>query len=229
MLKKITTSIIVALLFCAVILSGVPLYAADEMASDEAMAASAGFTLIDGKHYLEEAVLKLMEEGKLSKDKVEKILQYKKKRLEELSKQDKMSKEQLKKQRKKGSLLRDLIHDGILTEAEGEAIKTKLKEMKEARLQGGLQQLVDKGVLSDQDISNIRSYMLKIREERSSQMEKLRTMTPQERKAYFDSEKKNRKDILERMVEDKVLTLKQAEEIRKVVPELDREKYRKAH
>lgn len=229
MLKKITTSIIVALLFCAVILSGVPLYAADEMASDEAMAASAGFTLIDGKHYLEEAVLKLMEEGKLSKDKVEKILQYKKKRLEELSKQDKMSKEQLKKQRKKGSLLRDLIHDGILTEAEGEVIKTKLKEMKEARLQGGLQQLVDKGVLSDQDISNIRSYMLKIREERSSQMEKLRTMTPQERKAYFDSEKKNRKDILERMVEDKVLTLKQAEEIRKVVPELDREKYRKAH
>ncbi len=224
MLKKTSSSIIVALLFCAVILSAVPTYAADEISS----AASAGFKAIDGKHYLEEAVLKLMEEGKLSKDKVEKILQYKKKRLEEQSKQDKMSKEQLKNQRKKGSLLRDLIHDGILTEAEGEAIKTKLKEMKEARLQGGLQQLVDKGVLSDQDISNIRSYMLKIREERSVQMEKLRSMTAQERKAYFESEKKNRKDILERMVEDKILTLTQVEEIRKVVPELDRERYKKA-
>lgn len=229
MLKKTASSIIAALLFCSVVLLGVPLYANYEMASDGALAASAGVTVIDGKHYLEEAVLKLMEEGKLSKDKVEKILQYKQKRLEELSKQDKMSKDQLKKQRKKGSLLRDLIHDGILTEAEGEAIKTKLKEMKEARLQSGLQQLVDKGVLSDQDISNIRGYMLKIREERSAQIEKLRTMTPQERKAYFESEKKNRKDILERMVEDKVLTLKQAEEIRKVIPELDREKYRKAH
>lgn len=228
MLKK-TSTIIAALLFCAIVLSGAPLYANDEIASNDALSVSTVITASDGKHYLEEAVLKLMEEGKLSKEKVDKILQYKKKKLEELSKRDKMSKDQLKNQRKKGSLLRDLIHDGILTEAEGEAIKIKLKEMKEARLHGGLQQLVDKGILSDQDISNIRSYMLKIREERSAQMEKLRTMTPQERKAYFESEKKNRKDILERMVDDKVITLKQAEEIRKVLPELDREKYRKGN
>jgi len=227
MFNKTRNRIIAVFVLCAVVLTGAPLYAINEIAFDGALTASAGIIAGDGKHYLEEAVLKLMEEGKLSKEKVEKILQYKKKRLEELSKQDKMSKEQLKKQRKKGSLLRDLIQDGILTEAEGEAIKNKLREMKEARLHGGLQQLVDKGVLTDQDISNIRGYMLKIREERSAQMEKLRTMTPEERKAYFESEKKNHKDILERMVEDKVLTLNQAEEIRKVLPELDREKDRK--
>lgn len=229
MIKRSRSSIIAVFLICAAVLSGIPAFAQSDMASGTVSSVSAGITTVDNKHYLEEAVIKLMEEGKLSKEKAEKILEYRKKKLNELSKQDKMNKEQLGKQRKKGSLLRDLVHDGIITEAEGEAIKAKLKEMKETRFQVGLQQLVDKGVLSGQDIDNIRSYMLKEREARKAQMDKLRTMTPEERKAYFESAKKDRKDIISKMVEDKVITEKQAEEIRKAVPELDRQKGRKSH
>jgi len=229
MIKRSRLSIIAVFLICTAVLSGIPTFAQNAPASGRVLSVSAGVTAGDNKHYLEEAVIKLMEEGKLSKEKAEKILEYKKKKLNESNKQNKMNKGQLDKQRKKGSLLRDLVHDGIITEAEGETIKAKLKEMKEARLQGGLQQLVDKGVLSGQDIDNIRSYMLKEREERKAQMEKLRTMTPEERKAYFESAKKDRKDIISKMVEDKVITEKQAEEIRKAVPELDRSKSRETH
>ena len=62
--------------------------------------------------------------------------------------------------------------------------------------------------------------MLKVREERKATVEKLKSMTPEERKAYFKEHKKEREDILTKMVEDKVITKEQAEEIRKAIPDL---------
>lgn len=227
MKKKLTGSIIAAFFICSVLISAMTVFAqSDGLQGTSSLTASIA-AASEKKHYLEEAVSKLVEEGKLTKEKAEKILKYKEKWLKEQCKQDKMSKDQLKKQRKKGSLLRDLIHDGIISQAEGEAIKAKLKEMKEERLHGGLQQLVDRGVLSGEDIDNIRSYMLKLRSERKEQLEKLNSMTPEEREKYYEGAKKDRKDIITRMVEDGIITEKQAEEIRKAVPELDGKKYRK--
>jgi superfamily II DNA helicase RecQ len=223
--KKPSRSIICAvLLICITIFSGLSTFAQENSPSDSAVLNTLG-----NKKYLEEAVIKLMEEGKLSREKVEKILEYKKKRESELSKLTKDQKIGSKDQRKKGSLLRDLIHDGIITEAEAQTIKSKLKEMKEARLDGGLQGLVDQGVLSGKDIDNIRDYMVKVREERKAQIEKLRTMTPEERKVYFEKSKKERKDIITRMVEDKVITEKQGEEIKKAIPELSKPRFKKSN
>ncbi len=223
-IKISKSTICAAVVICTAIFSGFTVSADKDMTSDATLCSSAGIAVQDHKQYLEEAVIKLMEEGKLSRDKVEKILEYKKLRAGEakdLNKND-------KNQRKKGSLLRDLTHDGIITEAEAQAIKEKLKEMKDARLEGGLQGLVDKGVLTGKDIDNIRDYMVKAREEREAQMEKIRTMTPEEKKEYFENAKKDRKDIIEKMVEDKVITRQQAEEIKKAIPELNRSKNKKA-
>jgi len=178
------------------------------------------------KQFLEEAVIKLMEEGKLTKEKAEKILEYKKKKADELSKLPEQKKIQMKKQRNKGSLLKDLEQEGIITEAEAQAIRTKLYEMKEARLADGMQGLVDKGVLTTNDIEKIRSYMVKVREERKEQLEKLKTMTPEEREEYFKNAKKDRKDIITRMVEDNVITKNQAEEIKKAIPELNKSRHK---
>lgn len=49
-------------------------------------------------------------------------------------------------------------------------------------------------------------------------------MNEEQRKEYFRKVKKDRKDIITRMVEEKVITKKQAEELRKALPELT--KYR---
>lgn len=228
-IKISKSTICAAVVICTAIFSGFTVSADKDMTSDATLCSSAGIAVQDHKQYLEEAVIKLMEEGKLSRDKVEKILEYKKLRAEESKDPNKNDKNQIKDQRKKGSLLRDLTHDGIITEAEAQAIKEKLKEMKDARLEGGLQGLVDKGVLTGKDIDNIRDYMVKVREEREAQMEKLRTMTPEEKKEYFENAKKDRKDIIERMVEDKVITNQQAEEIKKAIPELNRSKCKKSH
>ena len=161
--------------------------------------------MVKHKHYLEEAILKMVQEGSLTKEKADKILEYKQK---------------IKKQGKRGSILNELMQEGIITEGEANAIKEKLMQMKEARFTEGMQSLVDKGVLTANDINNIRSYLLKVREERKATVEKLKSMTPEERKAYFKEHKKEREDILTKMVEDKVITKEQAEEIRKAIPDL---------
>lgn len=178
------------------------------------------------KNYLEDAVQKLVKEGKLTKEKGDKILQYKKQKAEEYSKLSKEDKLKLKKECKKGSLLKELKEKGIITNQEAKLIVEKLHQMKDERLNTGLQGLVDKGVLTAADIDNIRKYMLKDREERKALFEKLKSMSPEERKAYFNEHKGERKDILTRMVDDKVITSKQAEEIRKAVPELSKKKHR---
>lgn len=227
--KPTKCSICAVLLICMTMFSGFPTFAEENLASNPTVCTAAELNNLDNKKYLEEAVIKLMEEGKLSREKAEKILEYKKKRASELSKLTKNQKKGIKDQRKKGSLLRDLVQDRIITEAEAQTIKSKLKEMKEARLDGGLQGLVDKGVLSGKDIDNIRNYMVKVREERKEQIEKIRTMTPEERKGYFEKSKIDRKDIITKMVEDKVITEKQGEEIKKAIPELSKPRFKKSN
>ena len=167
----------------------------------------------------------MVQEGSLTREKADKILEYKQKRNEKLKKLPIEQKAQMKKQGGRGSLLKALVEEGIITEEEAKSIREKLREMKEARVADGLQGLIDKGVLTKDDINNIRSYLLKVREERKSSVEKLKSMTPEERKAYFKEHKNERKDIITKMVEDKVITKEQAEEIRKAIPELSKFRY----
>ena len=168
---------------------------------------------VKSKHYLEEAVEKMVQEGSLTREKADKILEYKQKRNDELKQLPLEQRAQMKKQGGRGSLLKALVQEGIITEEEAKSIREKLREMKEARVADGLQSLIDKGVLTKDDINNIRSYLLKVREERKASIEKLKSMTPEERKAYFKEHKNERKDIITKMVEDKVITKEQAEEI----------------
>ena len=181
------------------------------------------------KQYLEDAVVKLVQEGKLSKEKADKILEFKEKRAEEFKKMTKEQRQLLRKEGKRSSLLMELIQEKIITEAEAQIIKNKLREMKDTRLNEGLQGLVDKGVLTSKDIDNIRSYMLKVREERKESIDKLKSMTPEQKEEYFKEYKKSRKDILDKMIDAKVITKKQAEEIRKAIPELNKSRKRKSY
>jgi len=179
------------------------------------------------KEYLKDAVVKLVEEGRLSKEKADKIIEYKEKRAEEFKKLTKEQKQLLRKEGKRSSLLMELIQEKIITEAEAQIIKDKLREMRDTRLNEGLQSLVERGILTSKDIDNIRSYMLKMREERKENIDKLKSMTPEQKEEYFKEYKRSRKDILDKMIDDKVITKKQAEEIRKAIPELNKAMKRK--
>ena len=214
------------LVICMTFFAGISTFAENNTIAAPSPETEGKKSTVNHNQYLEEAVTKLVQEGKLSKEKAEKILEYKQKRVDELSKLTKEQRSEMKKQFKRGSLLSELKQKGIITEAEAQDIRSKLLEMKEARLADGMQSLVEKGVLTTNDISNIRSYMVKVREERKEKIEKLRSMTPEERKEYFEESKNERKDIITKMVEDKVITEEQAKEIRKAIPELDKSRFK---
>lgn len=227
--KSARLAICTAIVFCMTCFACISAFADNNAVTDPQTGAAVQLRADKHKHYLEDAIIKLVQEGKLSKEKSDRILEYKKKRAEEFSKLNKEERSQIKKQCKRGSLLKELRQEGIITDTEAQLIRAKLHEMKEARLKDGMQGLVDRGVLTPTDIDNIRSYMLKVREERKVKIEKLGTMTPEERKAYFKENKEERKDILSRMVEDKVITIEQADEIRKAVPELNKTRFKNSN
>ena len=214
------------LVICMAFFAGISTFAENEGIASPDQGKDNKVYIVGNKQYLEEAVIKLVQEGRLTREKAARILEYKEKKTDELYKLTKEQKKQIKKQGKKVSLLSELKKEGIITEAEAQMIRAKLREMKDERLGNGLQSLVDKGVLTAKDIDNIRSYMLKVREERKANMEKLKSMTPQERKEFFKESKKDRKDVIDKMVEDKVITKEQAKEIRKAIPELNKSRRR---
>lgn len=224
--KPSTKVLCAVLVICMTFFAGISTFAGNNTIAAPEPKAEGKENTVNHKQYLEEAVAKLVQEGKLSKEKATKILEYKQKKADESSKLTEEQKNQMKKQYKRGSLLKELRQEGIITEAEAQVIRAKLREMKEARLADGMQGLVDRGVLTPTDIDNIRSYMVKVREERKEKLEKLKSMTPEERKEYFKESKKDRKDILTKMVEDNVITEEQAKEIRKAVPELNESRHR---
>lgn len=201
------------------IFSCIPTIAENVIALDSKKEAVLKINADNHKQYLKDAVVKLVQEGKLSKEKAERILEYKQKKSEELKKDQRRL---MKKDGNKNSLLKELIQEGIITESEAKIIRTKLHEMKESRISDGLQGLIESGVLTSNDIENIRSYMVKDREERKARIEKLKSMTSEEIDKYFKESKKERKDIITRMVEDKIITETQAEEIKKAVPEFNK-------
>lgn len=218
--KPLIRALCVGLAVCMIFFAGISAFADNKAASGPVLEKKDNH-----KKYLEDAVQKLVEEGSLTREKADKILEYKQKSKDKLKNQPIEEINQIKKQGKKGSLIKELVQEGIITEEEASAIREKLLEMKEARFTDGLQGLIDKGVLTRKDIDNIRSYMVKVREERKATIEKLKSMTPEDRKVYFKEYRKERKDILTNMVEDKVITKEQAEEIRKAIPELDKFKH----
>lgn len=178
------------------------------------------------KQYLEDAINKLVEEGKLNKDKVDKIIEYKEKRAKEFKNLTKEQQQQIKKECKRKSLLKDMEEAGILTEAEAEAIREKLREMRKTRITVALNALVEQGILSKDDVRRIENYLIKAGDYRKSEYEKLKGMTESQRKEYFKNRKRDTRDIIEKMLEDKIITEKQAEEIRKALPELSKRRFR---
>ncbi|MFZ5351657.1 MAG: hypothetical protein ACOZCL_02910 [Bacillota bacterium] len=154
------------------------------------------------------AVTKLVEEGKLSKDKADMIFQVLK---------EKESKRISFGKAKKYGYVNKLVSDGIINEQEAELIRNKIRHINEERLDIALKGLVDKGVFDNNKSREIKEYIRKAVEERIQMHEKLKDMNEADRKAYIKSVKKNRKSMLQKLVEDGIINEKQAEELKKAI------------
>ncbi|MDF2546703.1 MAG: hypothetical protein K0R93_1601 [Anaerosolibacter sp.] len=117
---------------------------------------------------------------------------------------------------------------GVISEEESTKIKAYLEENKSfgprSRAKGpgfetALTKLVEEGKLKEDSSKAIQEYMKAQAEERKAEMEKIKNLSAEEKKAYFEASKKERIDIFEKMVEDGVISADEAKTIKESMPQ----------
>ena len=118
----------------------------------------------------------------------------------------------------------ELVENGILTQKELDAVRTYFeKQMEEKfgqRLETVLSALVSKGTLTASQKSAVEAYVKERMTQRSLEMKKTRDMSDTERRAYFKDKKEQRtreSGFFNELVESKILTKAQADEIGKAL------------
>ncbi|MFA5523272.1 MAG: hypothetical protein WDA24_02835 [Tissierellales bacterium] len=99
-----------------------------------------------------------------------------------------------------------------------EALKPKGFKYEE-RFSKALDTLVERGTITKEKVEEINSYLKKHKEEKKEFHDKMKGMSQDDRREYFKNSKRERKSIIEKMVEDGVITEKQGIELRKALKE----------
>ncbi|AOT69742.1 hypothetical protein [Geosporobacter ferrireducens] len=193
-----------------------------------------------------EAVLdKLAEEGTLSKEKVEEVKKYLEEKMEAKKAEFEKIKDLTEEERQKYfeenkanktervDFIEQLVKDGVITEAQEEQIKAKMKEMMPQGLgKRGygkdmsvlIGKLVEEGKLTEEKAEALKAYFEKKAEAKKAQFEELKNMTKEERQKYFEENKIERKNIFDQLVEDGILTKEEAENLKALKTRPSKEK-----
>lgn len=159
---------------------------------------------------LNEALVELVEDGKISKDKAGSINEY----LDKKSEENRGNSEgTLKKQ----SLLDELKEQNIITSDEEKLIREEIEEQIDERLKEKLEGLEKKGVLTEKNVKNIVKYYRSRRALKKAELQKMSGMSEEEKKAYIEKMNQKMKSPFEEMVEKKIITKQQADEVKKIL------------
>ena len=208
-----------SLLVCTIVFtSGAFVFAEDDsnlvnnMKSASLVKKAPALTVSGRKHVDFKAVIdKLVEEGKLSKEKAEQINKFKQQKREEQKNLKPEEKANLRKGHKHG-FVNELVEAKIINDAEAEMIRDKFREIKEAKLNEKLTAMVQKGTITQAQADKVKVYFENARKERVEAHKKLQNMTEEQRKAFFKEHKKD--NVMNKLVEDGVLTKEQVQELR---------------
>lgn len=184
-----------------------------------------------GAEQMKTYLASLVNEGVLTQQKADSITNYLQKKAEErkaeFDKVKSMTQEERKNymSQKKGERLNPfdaMVKDGVLTQSEADTIKSKLQEKRAAerkqKITEQLSSLVENKTITQDQVNKLIEKLQKKDEETKALHEKLKAMTPEERKTYMEQNKKDRKDILQELVDEGTITKDQADAMRKAMP-----------
>lgn len=122
----------------------------------------------------------------------------------------------------KTDMMKSLVDNGTLTQEQAtavqEALQGKNTEQRQANLTGKLQELVSNGTLTSTQSDAIINQINSLTQQRQTEMDKVKSMTQEERKAYLQANRPQKTDILKSLVDDGTLTQEQADAVSKVFP-----------
>ncbi|MCG8500502.1 MAG: MICOS complex subunit MIC60 [Firmicutes bacterium] len=187
------------------------------------------------KETLETVLSELVEDGTLTQSEAEGVIAFledkaaeKKARWEEMKE---MTREERKEyleayrqenQGQRTSLFGEMVEEGILSEAQVDAIREKkhekMQELKREKMNEWLSAFVEDEVITQDQADDILDFMEQKAEERKAHCEEIKDMTSEERKEYLEQIREEKKNIFEEMVEEGVITQEQADEMAKNKP-----------
>ncbi|MFZ5354170.1 MAG: hypothetical protein ACOZCL_15810 [Bacillota bacterium] len=176
---------------------------------------------------LENALEALVQEGVISQEKADSILNYVEARRQEMLSQASGNKEGRRGKGPMGRpekprLMEDLTDSGVVTSEEAAAIEAKCQELRKAEadkiLDEKLNVLVENGTIKEEQKNSIKSFLNQKQEEKKAEMDMLRSMTEEERKAYFEQNVPERVNIIDEMIASGIITKEQAWDIAKLLP-----------
>lgn len=157
----------------------------------------------------------LVKEGKLSQAKADSILQYIQKKMEQRKALAPSPKTAPQTTPQRFNIIDELKSAGIITDAEATIITAKQKELCANKQKLDLNSLVQKGVLTQNDVTKINAYLATAKQEKQKMLNEIKGMTKEQMKTYFDTHKVDRTNIVQKMVNAGVITKEQAAEIQK--------------
>ena len=148
-----------------------------------------------------------------------------------------------KKSTEKTNIFKELVDSGVINQDQADKLKAALPEkkgvgkemghggkMNSENLKTTLDALVKSGKLTQAKEDKIISFMNEKDEARKAEMEKVKNMTKDERKAYFESQKGTEKtNMFKQLVDDGILTQAEVDAIKSALPKMERTKDKKAN
>lgn len=218
-----------SLLICSMVFaSGVFVFAEDNnefvnnMKSATLVRRAPGPVILAHNHVDFKTVIdKLVEEGKLSREKAEQIDKFIKVNKADQKNLQPEEKKRLRQNHNHG-LINDLVNAKVINDAEATIIRDRFRETKEAYFNERLNAMVRKGTITQAQADKVKVYFENNKKERIEMHKKLQNMTEEQRKAFFTEHRKN--NVMNKLVEDGILTKEQVEELRNSFKEGHEEK-----
>ena len=117
--------------------------------------------------------------------------------------------------------LSQLVAEGVITQEQADAFQVAMKEtvqkQNQQRIADSLNALADKGTITREQADKIFTELEGIKKDQAALAEKLKNMTPEERRQYKQDNKEKLQDPLGKLVADGVITQEQAKAVREII------------
>jgi hypothetical protein len=173
------------------------------------------------KVVLEVVIKESVESNVITKAEGDKVLKY----LAEKSENKCGDRKKCKKARgdhAKGGLFKDLVTDGVLTQAKSDALREgmyiKKAELRTQELQKGLTTLVANKVLTIEQRNKVEEAIMAKNAQRKEAYRKMRDMNEKEREDYMKEIKSSGVNPMKVLVDNGTITKDQEKEVQKILP-----------
>lgn len=233
--KKIMSKIMPAIVAGSVLCSAGGFAYAQSTAKNSANTSITQTKDKDTHKHMKSKLDELVKSSTITGEQANKILDYmNQKQTEKKAEMDKiknMTEEERKtyfenNKKEKLNLADELVSKGIVSKEQADSVVKAIRpnfpkkehKMNTNKIKSVLDNLVKSSTITGEQENKILDYINQKQTERKADMDKVKNMTKEERKAYFENNKKEKPDFLADVVKEGIITQEQANSIKEAMP-----------